>query len=166
MQTLLTTWLELPVPALFATLFVCYFAAASALVWLSFRSGLSQHIQRYKGVVAPFFVSTATIFGLLIGFLSNDVWERNKQAVRAVLTESDTLVALYSLSAASGGDDKGLRDAIRNYVQAVIDDEWRRIAVQERSARADSALATLLHEVARPGAAVTPYLESVFPGPS
>ena len=152
MQALLTAWLELPVAALFATLFVFYFATGSLLVWLSFRSKLSGRIQSFKGVVAPFFVSVAVIFGLLVGFLAGDIWERNKQASRVVLNESDTLVALYSMAVASGSDDKGLRTAIRSYVRAVVDDEWPRLAVQQRSAKADAALNALVKEVTRPAA--------------
>jgi len=150
MQNLFIAWLALPVVMLFASLFAFYLATAALLVWLSFRSKLSDRIQSFKGLVAPFFVSTATIFGLLVGFLSNDIWERNKQASRVVLAESDTLLALYSLGAASGSDDRGLRTAIRVYVRAVVDDEWPRLAVQERSAQVDAALNTLLREVAQP----------------
>ena len=150
MQNLFIAWLALPVVMLFASLFAFYLATAALLVWLSFRSKLSDRIQSFKGLVAPFFVSTATIFGLLVGFLSNDIWERNKQASRVVLAESDTLLALYSLGAASGSDDRGLRTAIRGYVRAVVDDEWPRLAVQERSAQVDAALNALLREVAQP----------------
>jgi hypothetical protein len=152
MQEWFTAWLSLPVVALFASLFAFYVATAALLVWLSFRSRLSERILSFKGLVAPFFVSTATIFGLLVGFLSNDIWERNKQASRVVLTESDTLLALYSLGTASGSDDGGLRTAIRGYVRAVVDDEWPRLAVQQRSAKTDEALNALLREVAQPAA--------------
>ena len=150
MQEWFTAWLALPVPLLFATLFAFYVASALLLAWLTFRSRLSGRIQGLKGVVAPFFASTATIFALLIGFLSNDIWDRNKQAARVVLTESDTLVALYRLGAASGSDTKGLRVAIRNYVTAVVEDEWPRLADQKRSPEADGALNALLREVALP----------------
>ena len=146
-------WLALPVPALFASLFAFYLGTAALIVRLSFRSGWSRHIQSFKGVVAPFFGSTAVIFGLLIAFLSNDIWERNKQAENIVFVESDTLVALYSLSAASGSDNKSLRSAVRAYVSAVVEDEWPRLAVQQRSARTDAALNALLREVALPGTA-------------
>src|SRR6478672_1301812 len=150
MQSWSTAWLALSVPALFASLFVFYFGTAALLVWLSFRSPLSTRIQSCKGVVAPFFGSTAIIFGLLIGFLSSDIWERNKQAERIVFTESDTLLALYSLSVASGSDSKNLRSAIRGYVRAVVEDEWPRLWAQKRSPQADSALNALLREVALP----------------
>ena len=102
MQSLFTAWLALPVVAIFASLFAFYLGAAVFIGWLSFRSRLSGQILSLKGVVAPFFTSTAVVFGLLIAFLSNDIWERNRQAERIVFTESDTLIGLYSLSAASG----------------------------------------------------------------
>jgi len=151
MQDWFAAWLALPVAALFASLFAFYLGTAALIVWLSFRSGLSLRIQTFKGVVAPFFGSTAVIFGLLIAFLSNDIWDRNKQAERIVVAESDTLVALYSLSVASGLDNPNLRSAIRGYVQAVVEDEWPRLAAEQRSARADGALDKLLREVAQPG---------------
>jgi hypothetical protein len=146
--SLIGWWLALSIPALFASLLTFYFGIAALLVWLCFRSRLSGRIQTFKGVVAPFFVSTATIFGLLIGFLSNEIWERNRQAEHIVLTESDTLLALYSLSAASGSDDKSLRSAIRSYAHAVVEHEWPRLAVRQRSPEADAALNVLLREVA------------------
>ena len=144
MQGWFMTWLALPVFAVFASLFAFYLGTAALIVWLSFRSPLRGRIQSFKGVVAPFFGSTAIIFGLLIAFLSNDIWDRNKQAERIVAIESETLIALYSLSAASGGDNQRLRTAIRAYVSAVIEDEWPRLALQQRSARTDSAVNALL----------------------
>jgi hypothetical protein len=162
MQDLFIGWLSLPVPALFATLFVFYLAFAALLSWLSFRSGLSAHVQSFKGVVAPFFGASATIFALLVGFLSSDVWERNKHAELVVLTESDTLIALHSLSAASGIDDKALRSAIRGYVRSVVDDEWPRLAVQQRSPATDAALDALLRAVAQRGTSTDAALQGTM----
>ena len=153
MQSLISAWLELPILGIFASLIVFYLGTAALMVWLSFRSPWSPLILSFKGVVAPFFSSTAVIFGLLIAFLSNDIWDRNKQAERVVLTESDTLVALYSLSVASGTDSKRLRTAIRGYASAVVDDEWPRLALEERSAKTEAALTALLREVALTGSA-------------
>ena len=159
MQGWFTAWLALPIPAIFASLFVFYLATAAFLVWLSFRSPLAAHVQSLKGVVAPFFGSVSIIFGLLIAFLSNDIWDRNKLAERVVLTESDTLVALYSLGTASGADSAALRTAIRDYAGAVAQDEWPRLQTGGRSAKADAALNALLREVALPGAIKDPALQ-------
>ncbi|MET1084511.1 MAG: hypothetical protein ABWY12_15905 [Burkholderiales bacterium] len=153
MQDWFTVWLALPIYMVFASLFAFYLATAALLVWLSFRSSLSRQVQSFKGVVAPFFGSVAVIFGLLAAFLSNDIWDRNRQAERVVLTESDTLVALYSLGIASGSDSKALRSSIRGYASAVAEDEWPRLKSGERSPRTDAALNALLREVALPGTA-------------
>jgi hypothetical protein len=151
MQGWFIAWLALPVPVIFASLFALYLATAALLVWLSFWSPLKVRVQSFKGVVAPFFGSVGIIFGLLAAFLSNDIWDRNKQAERVVITESDTLVALFSLSIASGSDSKALRSSIRGYASAVAEDEWPRLQLQQRSTRTDAALNALLREVALPG---------------
>lgn len=151
MQDLFTAWLALPVPVIFAGLSAFYFASATLMVWLSFCSPLREQVRSLKGVVPPFFTSVAVIFGLLVAFLSNDIWDRNKQAQRVVLTEADTLVALYSLGVAGGSDSPALRAAIRGYASAVVEDEWPRLRLQERSSRTDAALDTLLRQVALPG---------------
>ena len=151
MQDWFATWLALPIPVIFASLFGFYLATAALFVWLSFRSRFSGRVQTVKGVVAPFFGSVGIIFGLLAAFLSNDIWDRNKQAERVVLTESDTLVALYSLSVASGSHSKTLQSSIRDYASAVVDDEFPRIALHQKSARTEAALNALLKEVAVTG---------------
>ena len=150
MQSWFTAWLAWPVWSIFASLFAFYLGAAALMVWASFRPPLSLHVQSCKGVVAPFFASVGVIFGLLVAFLSNDIWDRNKQAERVVLTESDTLVALYGLSVASGADSKALRTAIRAYASAVVNDEWPRLALEERSTKTEAALNALIREVALP----------------
>lgn len=154
MQGLFKAWLAWPVVAVFASLFAVYMIAAALMVWLSFRSRLAPCVQSFRGVVPPFFGSTAIIFGVLIAFLSNDIWDRNKQAERVVFTESDTLIALYSLSAASAGNSAGLRAAIRTYASAVVEEEWPQLAEEERSPRTDAALNALLREVAKPGGGI------------
>src|SRR6188474_2778152 len=117
MQTVISAWLGLSIPWIFACLVTFYLGTAALIAWLS-----------------------------------NDIWDRNKQAERIVLTESETLLALNSLSAASGADDKTLRTAIRAYAQAVVDDEWPKLALEQRSPSTDAALNALLREVALPGA--------------
>lgn len=96
MQGWFTAWLELPIWVIFASLFAFYLTTAGLPVWLSFWSPLRGSIQSLRGVVAPYFSSVGIIFGLLVAFLSNDIWDRNKLAERVVQPEADTLVALYS----------------------------------------------------------------------
>lgn len=159
MQDLFTDWVAWPVWAIFASLFAVYLGTAALIAWLSFRSALAGRIQSFKGVAAPFFMSTAVIFGLLIAFLSSDIWERNKQAERIVFTEADTLIALHSLSAASTPDNANMRTAIRNYVNAVVNHEWPRMKQEVRSQPTEQALNALLREVAKPANAADPSVQ-------
>lgn len=107
--------------------------------------------QSLAGVVAPYASSLAVLFALLTGFLANDVWERERRASRAVLAERDGLLEVHQLSVAS--NMAGVRGALRNYLRTVVADEWSRMADREKSAAAAEALAALLREVVRPGAA-------------
>jgi hypothetical protein len=159
MQGWFAEWLAWPVPMVFASLFAVYLATAALTTWLCFASPLRDWIQGFRGIVAPFFSATAVIFGLLIAFLANDIWDRNKQAERIVAIESETLIALYSLSTASGGDNQRLRAAIRAYVSAVVEDEWPRLMRQQRSPRADAAVNALLKEVAIPSSGKDPSVQ-------
>lgn len=52
----------------------------------------------------------------------------------------------------SGADNSRLRSAIPAYVTVVVEDEWPRLAWQQRSATTDAALEVLLREVAQTGA--------------
>ncbi len=59
--------------ALFAAIPV---VTAVALHWLSQHSPLTPALASYSGVVPPFFVSVALMFGLLAPFLAAETWER------------------------------------------------------------------------------------------
>ena len=89
------------------------------------------------------------LFALFTGFLGNDVWERQRQAHRAVHMEQDALMAIATLGQATT-PDAAIQSALRTYVTAVIQDEWPRMADQEESMKAAEALDGLLRAVARP----------------
>ncbi len=104
---------------------------------------------RFVGVQGAFFTSISVLFALFTGFLGNDVWERQRQAHRAVHMEQDALTAIGTLGAALSADGAPIQAALRTYVTAIIEDEWPRMADQEESAKAAQALAVLLQTVAR-----------------
>jgi hypothetical protein len=132
------------------TLTLLYFGTALALVVLTFRSSLRGPISSLAGVVAPFFSSVAILFGLLTGFLANDVGDRNRQAVRAVQTEVGELRNIYTLSVASVSDMGAIRVALRAYETSTIADEWPEIAHGNTSPRTDAAYDNLLREISDP----------------
>jgi hypothetical protein len=102
------------------------------------------------GVVAPFFGAVSVLFALLTSFLANDVGDRNRQAWRAVHTESSAAMSVHTLSVASASDMAAIRVALRDYLQSVVRDEWRAMAEDGASSKTDAALAALLRELSDP----------------
>lgn len=146
---MIKAWLDLSAMGTFATLALLYYGVAATLVVLIFRSVLRGRIATLTGVVAPFFSSVAVLFGLLTGFLGYDVAERNRQAVRAVQAEAGEIQNVYTLSIASVTDMHKIRDALKAYVGAVLQDEWP--SVNGSSAPpVDKAYDDLLGEVSDP----------------
>jgi hypothetical protein len=150
---LIRAWLDLPIGAVFLVLAACLAVATAAVHWLSFGRITRPWALRHVGVVAPYAGVLAVLFSLLTSFLANDVWERERQAERAVLVERDGLLTAHELIAATAADMAGLREALRRYVRVVVAEEWPLMAEGGRSAAADDAIDALLREVAKSGVA-------------
>jgi hypothetical protein len=147
---MIRAWLDLPAFGIFATLIALYSGAALVLYGLAFRSPLAGHTKTLTGVVAPFFSAVAILFGLLSGFLANDVGERNRQAVRAVHTEASELQNIYTLSVASVTDMQDIRVALKDYARSAARDEWPEMIEGGSSEKTSTAYDTLLREISDP----------------
>jgi len=121
---LLSLWLSLNMPATIVTLALLFLSFALLLAWLCFASRYAPVIQHAAGVVPPFVNIGATLFGLMLTFLAQDIWEANRQAKRGLGVEHEQLVTMLALDETPGGADENLRTAVRNYVQAVVTYEW------------------------------------------
>jgi hypothetical protein len=99
---LIDTWLSLPLPESMLILAGCYSGFAAILVRLSSGSKVGAWVRSFEGVVAPFIGAVAVVFGILVGFLANDVWDRNRQAASTVRMEAASLVSLHDLAASLG----------------------------------------------------------------
>jgi len=133
-------WLGLPLPALLASLALFFCTSAALLVWLSFgrRTGLA--VQSFRGVAAPFIGAVAAVLAILIGFLANDIWDRDRRAAAAVRTEADQLLALNTLAATFDLPRDSLAAAIRAYASTVVKEEWPSMAHQQSSPEAEVTL--------------------------
>lgn len=148
---MIRAWLDLPTFGIFVTLSLLYYGAAMMLWLIAFRTRLSPRIQSLNGLVAPFFSSVAILFGLLTGFLANDVGDRNRQAVRAVQAEAGELRNVYTLSVASASDMRAIRVALKTYVTSVVNDEWPQVTRGGgASPLTDAAYDEVLREVSDP----------------
>ena len=143
-------WLNFPAWGVFFALVGLFGGFSACLHLVTFRVVGRERMLRYNGLVAPFFTSFAVLFALLAGFVANDVWDRNKQAARAILSERDGLLNVYYLSVASVSDMAAIRMAERDYIEIVVRDEWPRMVDQQRSTAAGMALGALLSHVAEP----------------
>lgn len=143
-------WLDQPSWLVLLVLGMGLGKTAALIHWASHHGPTRRHAAGLVGVQGAFFTSISVLFALFSGFLGNDVWERQRQAFRAVQVERDSLLAIGTLSIAAEPDMESIRAALRAYVEAVVGDEWRRMESQERSVLAERALGELLQEVARP----------------
>ena len=95
-------WLSLPLPALILILVAFYSASALVLIWLSFGALAGPWVRSFRGVVAPFSGAIIVIFSILVGFLANDVWDRNRRAAATVRREAAGLISLPAFGGALG----------------------------------------------------------------
>jgi hypothetical protein len=142
------TWLSLPLPALWLCLAGFYSASAIILIYLSFGRLTGAWVQSFAGVVPPYFAGMVVIFGILVGFLANDVWDRNRRAATAVRSEAANLTSLYDLLYTSGLPALPIDHTIRTYVSTVVEKEWPAMARGEAAPEAESAQDRMLEAVA------------------
>ena len=144
------TWLDLPTWGIFGSLAIAFVFAALCIHWLSFGKFNRERAIGFSGVVAPFAGAIAILFALLTGFLANEVWDRNRQADRAVFAERDSLLALHAISIASISDMGDIRAAAQHYAETLISHEWPRMMEQKSSPKTGEALLSLLTKASNP----------------
>lgn len=148
---ILAYWLDQPVWLIFALL-AALFAAATALFCLAANLRFTRPgmLKLGTGIVAPYFSAVSVLLALLTGFVANDAWERQRQAVKIVQSEKTNLLAVHDLSLATASDMSMIRARLLTYAETLIDDEWPKMTDGTSSARAGEALGLLLQAVADP----------------
>jgi hypothetical protein len=106
-------------------------------------------VRNFRGVVAPFVGTVAVIFGILLGFLANDVWERERRAGAAVRSEAESLLAISKLSETFGLPHDPLAGALRNYIETVVRDEWPSMREGESTDSGEAVLEQLLRTISQ-----------------
>ena len=137
-------WLTLPAGELILSITVLLGLTAFLLCWLSFNSICRDRVHAFRGVTPSFFGSVVPILGILIGFLSNDVWDKNRNAADLVREEAAELTSMYGLVAVSDLPYVDISRAIRAYVSAVVDREWPAMTRGEAAAEAEIAQDNLI----------------------
>ncbi len=142
------SWLALPVPLMVAVMGLGFVAIAALLFFLSFVLPSRETVRSFRGVVAPFVGTVAVIFGILLGFLANDVWDRERRASAAVRNEAENLLAISKLSETFGLPHDPLKGALQAYIETVVRDEWPSMRRGDSTDSAEVALDQLLRTIA------------------
>jgi hypothetical protein len=90
---------------------------------------------------------------LLTGFLWSDIADQQRQAWQAVHNEASAIITAFNLSDAAPSDMEGIRSALQAYAEAVLTDEWPKLAQDQRSALVDRKMEQLLRRVS--GSSIT-----------
>src|SRR5215213_5494841 len=109
------TWLELPAVPQLLLLAAFYLVTGTVIHLLSFYGFAGRWLGSFKGIVGPFFTSVTVIFGLLVGFIAGEVWQRHTAAAQVVRAEADALLSLYYLTPGSSPDTVTVHNLIRAY---------------------------------------------------
>lgn len=120
------------------------------------RWAIRKHVAAFHNeVLISLFAAAGIVYAILLGFLVVVVWESYDDSHRNVAQEASTLVSLYRLTygmdAAQGAEMRGF---IREYTNAVIEDEWPRLSTSGgASPRAQKAIGSIDRQFAKMDAA-------------
>jgi hypothetical protein len=92
--------------------------------WLLNRSPVSNWFKASEDIVPPYIAVPAVLFALLVTALATDVWQKHVQAKDALIKETAAVSSLMLLAAGLGTKGVALEQATRNYVDAVVRQEW------------------------------------------
>ncbi len=99
-------------------------------------------VEGHNDVCVPIFLNAGVLFAVLLGFMVVAVWESYDAAKATAATEAAALVPLYrSTYALPEEPGSKMRELARQYVDAVIKDEWpKQAATGQASAQAKRAV--------------------------
>ena len=90
------------------------------------RTLIRNHVAAFHNeVMISLFAAAGVVYAVLLGFLVVVVWQAYDSAHRNLADEAATLVPLYRLTyGMEAKEGAEMRDLIRRYADAVINDEW------------------------------------------
>lgn len=86
------------------------------------------------------FATVGVIYAVILAFAIIAVWDKFNEAEALVLKEAGAAATLYRIAAADEPNARATRDALDNYLTAVLDDDWPKMAVSQEGREATKAL--------------------------
>ncbi len=126
----MSDWLiGLPVMGMAILILGAIFLFTWALYLLITALAVGERARAFKAVSPGMLPPLSTLFALLVGFLSAQVWSDNDRASAAVNREASSLRAVVLLAAAFPGEPESrVRKLIRGYIQDAVTQEWPAMA--------------------------------------
>jgi Protein of unknown function (DUF4239) len=118
---------------------------------LAARRFVHRHVaEGHNDVLVPIFLTAGTIYAVFLAFLVVAVWESYDAAHANMEDEAASLATLYRSSTGMephSGDE--MRHLIREYTEAVVNDEWKTQATTGASPKARTAALEMYRMFAR-----------------
>jgi hypothetical protein len=126
----MSDWLlGLPVIWMAILIFAAIFLFTWGLYSLITALAVGERARAFKAVSPGMLPPLATLFALLVGFLSAQDWNNNDRASTAVNREASSLRAAVLLAGAFPGETEArLRELVRLYIQDAVTHEWPAMA--------------------------------------
>jgi hypothetical protein len=143
---MINAWLGLPDWLIILVLAGGYGLSGWLCVALTHARRWRETVMSYHGVVAPFFVSSSTLFALMTALLGASAHENVIRAAQAVAAEREGAQQIITLAEALPPTDEIVRlpNLVRTYVRAVLSHEWGLDRGNHHSPVVDSALRDLV----------------------
>lgn len=101
--------------------------ALTILILVALRKAMHAHVaEGHNDVLVPIFLTAGTIYAVFLAFIVVAVWEDYGIARTNVADEASALATIYRASTAmeqKSGEE--LRHLLKEYTEAVVNDEWR-----------------------------------------
>lgn len=147
---------------LFGTLFVCGSMAVSVAGLIVVRRYVDiAWLKKHHEIASYFFLMIGTLYAVLIAFAIFVVWTKFQDAGSNLESEVNAIGDLSRMSAGLPEPQRTvIRNAILNYIHAVLDDEFPAMADGRQSPRTSTAVQRLME--AYTSSAVSNFKDQVF----
>ena len=131
-------------------------AVAGLLAWWVRRTVRLEALRRHHEIGSAVFLQLGVIYAVLLAFVFSEVWGEYNTAANAINQECSSLHGIALLAGGLAPAPRARIDqALRAYVDAVVEDEWPMMRERRSSPEAMAALVALWNDVAGTGARAT-----------
>jgi hypothetical protein len=151
----MSDWLfNLPLTGMALVVFAGTYAAVAVLFWVVTRLAVDDRARAFKALSPGMLPPLGIIFGLLVGFISVQVWSDYERAKVSVVTEASALRSAWLLAETLPAEPQSrLRTLLSQHIDVAANQEWQAMAHQRATL---AALPTHLIEALKTTLAVTP----------